>query len=358
MALPEEIKADERAWLDEEPPQASIVVTSRARFARNLAGRLFAPHAPEATLSEVSREIDQAFSASGGLKDMIRVDLGHATGIERAFLKEARLISREMENGGNHRIVYVGRDLKTSVMVNEEDHLRMQCFEPGLQIGRVMERLNEADQNIGQAISYSFHQEYGYLTACPTNVGTGLRVSAMMHLPGLALRRELEEALKTLPGIGLTVRGFYGEHSDHTGDFYQISNEVTLGRSVEEIERGLDEVVTLLAERETEARSLLLKRETLGIQDAIWRSYGILTHARKIDSTEAMKLLSRIRLGVDQGLFEDITDGKLNRLIIEIQPGHLILRHGASDEAEKRDTARADLIRAFLANKGSINGQN
>lgn len=325
-----------------------MVVTSRARYARNLARFGFAPYATQDDLAAICDQVQSATTHCDSLNDYYRIDLGKTTGIERIYLKESRLISREMERSGNFRLVYIRKDLKGSVMVNEEDHLRLQCLEPGLQISIAQQRLTEIDQALGAVLDFAYHERYGYLTACPTNVGTGLRVSVMMHLPGLVMRRELERALKGLSEHGLTVRGFYGENSENTGDFFQISNEVTLGKSVEEIEQSLSETVAAVLDRELEARSLLLRDGGVSIQDAIWRSYGTLSHARKIDSAEAMKLISRIRLGIDDNLFADLTHRALNRLVVDIQPGHLILKHGASDQAEERDAARASLIRKFL----------
>ncbi len=350
MTLPPELTSSEADWFASSAPFHQVVVTSRARYARNLANFPFAPHAEPHMLDAINQEICRALESVDYFDDYLRLEVADVDVNGRAYLKEARLISREMERGGAHRTVFVSRDLKSSILINEEDHLRIQCLETGFQIEKVQKRLGEVHEHIARVLSLSRHDRYGFLTACPTNVGSGLRVSAMMHLPGLTTSRELEKSLKGLPEIGLTVRGFHGENSENVGDYYQISNEVTLGMSVQEIEERLTEVVSKLISQESEARSLLLSSGSVGILDSIWRSFGVLTHARKIDSTEAMKLISRLRLGIEGNFFPGLTHEKLNQLILEIQPGHLIFRHGASDEPTERDSIRAELIRNYLSN--------
>lgn len=354
MTLPPEVVAREPEWLLDPSPCSNVVVTSRARFARNVDRQLFAPHAAAAALEEVHEEVVESIARSTFLKPFFLLELTEVTGTERAFLKERRLISKEMERGGASRAVYVGPQLKSSIMLNEEDHLRLQCLENGLQLPQVMAALQKLDDEIGEVVPYAFHEKYGYLTACPTNTGTGLRVSVMMHLPGLAIRNEIQANLQPLPQHGLTVRGFHGENSENTGDYFQISNEVSLGKTTEQIAEELTDVVGLLMEKELEARSLLQRESRLGVQDAIWRAYGLLTHARKIDSNEAMRLLSRLRLGIDEGYFRELSHEMLNLLVMEIQPAHLVFRHGAETETpEARDMARAQYIRQTLAEAGS-----
>lgn len=351
MSLPKHLSSSDLKWLEQPAPTNNIVVSSRTRLARNLSDQPFAPHANPSDLSEIDDQIREAIDQNPFFKSFTRVELSESTASERAFLKEARLISKEMERGGANRAVYVNQDLKCSIMVNEEDHLRMQRLEPGLQISQAQLQLDEVDRETAKVLPLAFHDHFGFLTACPTNVGTGLRASVMMHLPGLAFRREIEAAFRDLPSKGLTVRGFQGENSEGLGDFYQISNEVTLGKSVAEIEQHLDEAVSAIIAREREARSLLLTHGGMTVTDAIWRSFGILANARRMESAEAMKLLSRLRLGIDAGFFDNLSHEKFNRLVVEIQPGHLHYRHGAAEDAEQRDIARADLIRRALVTK-------
>lgn len=348
MSLPPEIVSRDPDWLEEASPCNNVVVMSRARFARNLDGMMFSPHAPTGILAQVRQSVMEALENAEFFDNFYRLDLSGVSPVERAFLKESRLISKEMERGGANRSVYIARDLRSSIMVNEEDHLRLQCLECGLQINKAQERLGEVESRAAERLQYAYHERFGYLTACPSNVGTGLRVSVMMHLPALTLRKGLERALEPLPNRGLTVRGFYGENSENTGDFFQVSNEVTLGKSAEEIEETLAESVGAIMEMELEARSTLLRTGGMAVQDSIWRAYGVLTHARRIDSIEAMRFLSRVRLGIDESFFPGLTHELLNRLIVEIQPGHLIMRHGATDDPEERDVARARLLRENL----------
>jgi len=349
VSLPSTLVSESVRWLSEPSPCDQIVVSTRVRYARNVAGHPFAPHATQTVLQRVRREIGEAFARSTTFNEFYSLEMGNLTGLERGFLKEARLISKEMERGGQSRAVYVGHDLQSAVMINEEDHLRLQVLAPGLQISRAHQALAALEAEIGRALPYAYHHRLGYLTACPTNLGTGLRAGVMMHLPGLSLKREVEALATPLQRQGMTIRGFNGENSEHLGDHYQVSNEVTLGRSVEEIEELLGATVNALMDREMEARSLLLTKGGVAALDTIWRSYGILTNARKIDSNEAMKLLSRIRLGIDHGCFPHLSHARLNAIVAEVQPGHLVMRHGASEEIDQRDVQRATLIRGLLA---------
>lgn len=224
----------------------------------------------------------------------------------------------------------------------------MQFLEPGLQLGRVQKALTTLDDAMAATLAYAWHPRLGHLTACPTNVGTGLRVSVMMHLPGLALENRIHGTLKGLPNYGLTARGFHGENSETTGDFHQISNEVTLGKAVEEIEEELGEMVALLMEKELEARSLLMKSHDMAVRDAVWRSFGILSHARRIDTAEAMTHLSKLRLGVDEGYFGKLSHEMLNRLVADIQPAHLVMKSETGEDTQARDARRATIIRNTL----------
>lgn len=355
MTIPAEL-TKEKTWAGDESPYHHVIVSSRARFARNIAGNRFAPHADSAELTRIYNDVRSAFEISPLLSTYHRIDMTEATGLERGYLKESRLISKEMERGGANRLVYIAPDLKSSVMVNEEDHIRMQCLEPGLNLSGVHDALTKLEREIAQVLNFSYHEELGFLTACPTNVGTGLRISVMMHLPGLAIKRKEQAIFKTLVTQGLTVRGFHGENSENTGHFYQISNEVTLGKAIADIELQLSDTIHDILRQELEARSLLTSQGGIAVQDDIWRAFGILRHARRISTEEAMKLLSRLRLGIGTGGFEIITHQDLNQLLLDIQPGRLVLCHNAPDNPEARDAARASLIRKKLG--GSSFNQN
>ncbi|MDX2176250.1 MAG: ATP--guanido phosphotransferase [Candidatus Sumerlaeia bacterium] len=341
----------EAGWLTGAAPCPHVVLSSRIRFARNLAGSRFAPHAPRESLEKIRARVLDAAAAIPAFAEFDRLDLAELGAAERALLKETRLISKEMERAAPGRAVFFARDRKASVMVNEEDHLRIQCIEPGLQLDKCLARASGLEEALGAALPFAIHKRFGYLTACPSNVGTGLRASVMLHLPALTLLREVEDLFGMLGQHGLAVRGFNGENSEFLGDFYQFSNEVTLGRSVEEILRALGAMITRLIEREEEARATLFRDKAPLLDDSIWRSYGVLTNARRMNSKEAMALLSRLRLGIDRGYFRSLTHEELNRLFIVIQPAHLGRRYADAppDDVEARDVSRAVFLRERFA---------
>lgn len=332
-------------WVEISGPYIDIVVSTRARYARNVQGLPFAPYAKPEELAQVVEIVDTSMASQNVLGPTDRITLAEVPRLERRYLKESRIISAELEKGGEHRIVYLSRERNKSLMVNEEDHIRMQCIMAGLQLQDTLHAIDAIDARLEVLVDYAFSEKFGYLTTCPTNTGTGLRVSVMMHLPGLALSQVMDTILSLVQPYGLTIRGFYGEHSEYIGDFYQISNEVTLGKSEEEIVEMLEKVVTQIITKEQQAREQLFAQKANAIDDAIWRSYAVLSNARMIDSSEAMKLLSRIRLGIDRGYFSSFTHSELNKLIIEIQPAHLELREGGSVGGEARDMVRAGLLR-------------
>jgi protein arginine kinase len=344
--------ANTDSWLAEPGPAPHLVVASRARFARNLAGFPFVPHAPAEVLERVDAFVAEAIGRSDVLSGYRRVELSRLSPTERCYLKECRLISKEMESAARHRTVYLAPDGTASIMVNEEDHLRVQALAGGLNIGAALARLEEVERELGHVVGFAFSSEYGFLTACPTNVGTGFRGSVMLHLPGLSMLQDVDSALQGIAHYGLTVRGFWGEHSDYIGDFYQISNEVTLGKSVEEIVRVLGTVIARLVEREEDARVTLCKNHSPSTHDAIWRSYALLCHARKMDSGEAMRLLSRLRLAIEWGMFKDMTHHELTRLVMEVLPSHLEARRELWTDSLSRDEVRAAYLRRRIGALG------
>jgi protein arginine kinase len=281
-------------------------------------------------------------------RDFHRVDIPAVRPLERSCLRESRLISIEVEKGHEHQIVYLSTQMNQSLMINEEDHLRFQALLPGLQIDGVLQLLDNMDEALGKDLTYSFSERLGFLTACPTNVGTGLRISVMLHLPGLVIRQKMDDVYKIIQPFGLTIRGFYGEHSDYTGDFFQISNEVTLGQDEAEIAKVLSQIVGRILEQEIEARDRLFDDDEKLLDDYVWRSYGQLRFAQRLETSEAMKLLSRIRLGISRGYFKDLTHKQFNQIIVAIQPGHLQAFHGSDLSSEARDHMRAEMLRQRL----------
>jgi protein arginine kinase len=344
-------KAAWDGWLEGEAPRAHVVISARARFARNLAASRFAPHASADERARVDALVRKAMETDPVLREFSRLELGGLPHRDRMLLKEARLISSELERAAEGRTVYLAPDRRASVMVNEEDHLRIQCLEPGARLDEAVARLEDLERRLAQHLAFATHDRLGYLTACPTNVGTGLRASCMLHLPALTITREIEGALSGLGRAGLTVRGFNGENSEFLGDFYQISNEVTLGRTTKQITKDLVSMIDRVATREEDARTELFRQRAELLEDAIWRSFAVLTYARRMTSKEAMALLSRLRLGIDRQLFPRLSHRDLNRLFIEIQPGHLGRTPGApagDEDTASRDEARAEFLRARL----------
>jgi protein arginine kinase len=335
-------------WLSGDAEEGELVLSSRVRIARNLDRRPFTHGATSQVLREIRDEAKGALAACPSLAGALVIDMDDIPEADRTLLAERRLVSREMAKSFINRSLVVQPDEQLGVMVNEEDHLRIQAFEPGLALQAAFERLGALDNEIDARLSYAFSEELGYLTACPTNVGTGLRVSAMVHLPGLVHNKDIGQVLDGLRNIRLTVRGIYGEGSDIVGNFFQISNSITLGLSEEDTVKNLEGHVRKVIEFEKKARSALLKKARSLLEDKIWRAYGILKTARLVTSVEAMGLISAVRLGIGLGIITDCSLATLNELFIMIQPMHLQRLHDRVMKGDEREKARADYIRAKL----------
>jgi protein arginine kinase len=338
-------------WLSKDSKDNDVAVSSRCRFARNLEGYQFAPHADGETLAAVDQKVRDAIKDSDYFKNFEDLVLDEMLPQDRKYLKECRLISAEMEKGGKHRSVYVSDDGAASILVNEEDHLRIQSLASGLDLTKALGNLLEIHDELEKSLSFCRSERLGYLTACPTNVGTGFRASVMVHLPGLNLHDSLEKAFSGIALDGITIRGFYGENSEYTGDYYQISNEITLGKTVDEIMEILSRRVDLLLEHERESRISVLQDKHRTAEDQIHRSHAILSHAIRMDTEEAMQLLSKLRLGIDQGLFTELSHSKLNQLVMEVQPAHIDRCRKEDEKNQNRDEFRAGYLRKIFATK-------
>lgn len=340
---------DTDKWLQGTGPQEHVVVSSRARYARNLPQIPFPMRAKPDELAVVVGRVREVVSHNVNFRDGHYFDLMQMRQVDRSYLRENHLISMEMEKATENRGIFLSPEVHLGVMVNEEDHLRMFALGVGWQPYEVLNNVVMLDEQLNSELHFAFSQKYGFLTACPTNTGTGLRASVMLHLPALAIAKKLPEIIKSMPQFGLTVRGYYGENSENMGDFFQLSNEITLGKSESDIIDTLTRVVQQVIEKEEQSRRLLLEQNTIAIEDDLWRSYGILTNARTISSGEAFQFLSRLRFGIERDYFKGFTHGDLNRLVIEIQPSHLQYAHGVSPMTlEERDAARANLLRERL----------
>lgn len=342
-------------WAEPEGPRSHVVVSSRVRHARNLEQLAFPPRADAEDLRLVCESVDRLMRDTSPLGVFARIDIDSCSGLQRAYLKESHIISPELEQGGAHRVLYIDQRRSCVVMVNEEDHLRMYCLRSGLQLQPAFEEINAIDTALGKSLKYAYSEKYGYLTTCPSNVGTGMRGSVMLHLPGLVMMHQIDEVAKSVSQYGMTVRGYYGENSEFLGDFYQISNEVTLGKSEQEIIDLLVTVMEQIIRQEEAARDRLFDKKRAYVEDVIWRAYALLTHARIMASAEAFKLLSPIRLGIERGYFQALTHHRLNQLIVAVQPAHLQIAGGGEGGAEDRDLARARFLRSAF---GGPDGRN
>lgn len=345
-------------WLRGEGPEADVVLSSRVRLARNLADEPFPAQASTAQKKRVLARVKPAILAIPA-PSMVWIDLQQASPFERTLLVERHLISKQHARGkdrtgetpaeGYPRAVAVSAGERLSIMVNEEDHLRIQSIRSGLSLQEAWEDADAADDAIEAGLELAFSPRFGYLTACPTNVGTGLRMSVMMHLPALRMMGEIEKVKRAVADMNLAIRGFYGEHSDASGDFYQISNQSTLGKSERIILRELqDEIIPRVIDFERAARRTLAdKRRTL-LDDQVHRALGLLTHARMISTDEAMAALSLLRLGSTVGILPHLDRAMLGQLMLMIQPAHLQRLVGPAEQ-ERRMIARATLLRQRLA---------
>lgn len=342
-------------WLRGEGPLQEIVISTRVRLARNVAGFNFLSRADADSRREIAETVQAALKKARGLKDLIHIDLEQLEELDRGLLVERQLISRQQAEGTGARRVAFMPDESASIMVNEEDHLRLQVIRCGLQLDECWEQISGIDDAIDERIEYAFHPQYGYLTACPTNVGTGVRVSVMLHLPALRLTNEIEKVIHAAKELKLAVRGLYGEGTEALGDFFQISNQITLGRSEDQlIEDFRTHVIPKIVEYEQAGRRALLKSRLHALDDKIHRAIGTLQTARLMSSNEAMQLLSHVRMGLHTGRVHSVDLTTLNDLLIQTQQAHLQKLQGERLNGEQRSIVRAALIRARLGN-GSHN---
>lgn len=338
-------------WLKGVGPNSDIVMSSRVRLARNLNRVPFSHWANKRQKEEILTTIKRAIYEHQLLKDGVFILIKDLNEIDRQFLIERHLISREQAQEPDSKAVVINPNEMVSAMINEEDHLRLQVMQSGFNLNEASKLAMEIDRFLSGRLEFAFSHDWGYLTACPTNVGTGLRASVMVHLPMLVLTKQINKVIQAITKLGLTARGFYGEGTEATGNFFQISNQVTLGQREEEIVDNLARIIKQVIEYEQNARQLLLSQEKARIVDRIWRAYGILKNAYIISSNETIELLSNVRLGVDLGIIKDIDRRDLNELFIFIQPAHLQKLEGKRLSPQERDTKRAQLIREKLEAK-------
>ncbi len=329
-------------------PYDRIVMSSRVRLARNLRDSAFPGWAKKPERIRVLELIRPAVETLPDMKDSFSETMDALSPLDKQILVERHLISREHAAKSAGSGLVLNRDETLCFMINEEDHIRMQALRPGLQLRQAWTAIDQADSLLERKLPYAFTPELGYLTACPTNLGTGIRVSAMLHLPGLVLAEQINPIIQSVNKLGLAVRGLYGEGTEALGNVFQVSNQMTLGESETAIVERLEKVLAQIIEHEENARASLLEKKPKMVFNHIGRAYGILANAHSISSKETMNLLSLMRLGVDVGLFPGVDRSLVDELFILTQPAHLQKLHSEKLSAEERDLLRADMVRERL----------
>jgi len=332
-----------------EGPDSDIVLTSRIRLARNIKKMKFPTIFSKEDASEIIEILNGILQNQEELEleklELLKMD--NLQPLEKQVLVEKHLISPQLADS-QHSGCILSENEEISIMLNEEDHIRIQCIKPGLQLLEALNLADKIDDWLEQKIDYAYHLEMGYLTSCPTNIGTGLRASVMLHLPGMVLTQQMKRIIPAINHLGLVVRGIYGEGSEAQGNIFQISNQITLGKSEKDIVEELISVVHQLIEQEKQARRALAESSNIELEDRIYRSFGTLYNSRIIETKEAAQCLSDVRLGIDMGYIKNISKNILNELLILTQPGFLQLYAEEKMTPNERDIRRATLIRERL----------
>jgi protein arginine kinase len=337
-----------KGWMQGNGPHNDIILSSRIRLARNIAGIPFPSGLEVEKAKEVIAMVRSSLSKGETPLDFKSLTMNELPLLERQVLVERHLISPVLSKNDASGAAIISSDGTASIMINEEDHIRIQAILPGLQIKRSWEMASDIDDILEQNLEYAYNENWGYLTSCPTNVGTGMRASVMVHLPALTITGNMNKILQAVAHIGLTIRGLYGEGTEFVGNIFQISNQITLGRAEEEIVENLTVVTKQIIDKEKEARKVLLESNRMQTEDKIWRSWGIMKNARVLSSQECMKLLSNIRLGVGMGIIENISIQLLNEIMIETQTASIQKFSGKELSAGERDIIRAEMVRNKL----------
>jgi protein arginine kinase len=337
-------------WYIDQGPEGDVIISSRIRLARNLSGYPF-PHKMDHTqASQAAEDIQAAFYGTNeNLRKLyLSVNLEELSDEDRLSLAEKHLISDQLaQSGRDHRLI-ISRDESLAMMINEEDHIRIQSMQSGLALETAYQHASEISLMLEQKLPLAYSEEYGFLTACPTNTGTGMRASVMAHLPGMSMAGSLRNIVESLSKLGFAVRGYFGEGSKSQGNLYQISNQLTLGFSEEDLISDLKRVVQQLIGQERQIRRELYKHRSLALEDKLMRSYGILSNARRISTEEALTLLSDIRFAISLGLVHGVSGSDINRLHASLGPAGIQKLNGRPMNADERDQARAEMIRKIF----------
>ena len=344
--LLQNLKESTAEWTNGQGHLSDIVISSRIRLARNIEGIPFPPQADQVELKNIFELSKQVVEKSSLFKDSNLLLLDELTPLENQFLVEKHLISiYHTREKHLYRGCVFNQKETLSIMINEEDHFRIQYLLSGLQLNKIWELINQIDDEIGEKVTYAFSEKEGYLTSCPTNVGTGLRASVMLHLPALVMVNKVNEVLKAISKMSYVVRGFYGEGTEVMGNLFQVSNQITLGLSEEEIIDNLEKINQQIISQEQKVRKDLLSESESQLEDQVWRAFGVLSNVRIISSAETMELLSKLRFGVGLGIISHPDLGTINKLMLLIQPAYLQILSGKDLGPFNRDLQRAILIR-------------
>lgn len=347
MKLDDLLKAN-NGWLKGNGPGADIVISSRLRLARNLKEFPFAGRADKKSKEAVLQKIKKAIDKSNYFKGSLFLRVDELSELDRQFLVERQLISLELASKKGPRAVCISEGEIFSVMINEEDHIRLQVIQSGFDFPGSWGVIEKLDNELSAGVEVAYSPKIGFLTACPTNTGTGMRASAMLHLPALVMNKTINKILDSIAKLSFTTRGFHGEGTEASGNFFQISNQITLGRNESGVIEDIESIVKQVIDYEKSAREKLLKNNLAEAEDKIWRACGALKNARVISSGETISLLSMVRLGVDVGIIKDINRSFLNELFVTTQPAHLQKMEGKALSSKQRDVKRAELIREKL----------
>lgn len=336
------------SWLNGSGPHSDAVLSTRVRLARNLQNFPFPTRAKAEQLAQVLPSVVAAAKKSPAFSEMMVLRSAEMTPQDKQFLVERHLISHDFAENSKVGALVVGTDESVSIMVNEEDHLRLQVLCSGLQLSKAVKLADKIDDELDASLEYAFSEELGYLTSCPTNVGTGLRASVLMHFPSLVLTKQIGKVLQGITQVGLAVRGFYGEGTEIIGNFFQVSNQTTLGLSENEAVMSLERVAQQIMEYEAKAMEALLRDAKVQIEDKVWRAFGALKYCKILPSRELVSLVSLVRFGVSLGLNGLCDIGTLNELLVLSQPAHMQKRADKELAAAERNVLRAELVHERL----------
>ncbi len=335
-------------WLKGEGPYSHIVISTRIRLARNVKTIPFPSRANKKSLQEVLDRVEAASQQDEFFKSSAMLRMADLDNVDRQFLVERHLMSYEHASNPEGKALLVCPEEILSIMVNEEDHLRIQVLQSGLNLDESWKIIDRVDNNLSRHLDYAFSSQWGYLTACPTNTGTAMRGSVMLHLPALVMTKQISKVLNAITKLSFSARGFYGEGTQARGNFYQISNQVSLGNGETDILQNINGLIRQVIEQEEQARQALILQNKAVLEDKVFRSLGLLKNAYIMSSQETIELLSMVRLGIDLGIVKDVSRAVVNELFITTQPAHLQKIEGKKLTAAARDTKRASLIRQKL----------